>query len=122
MSAPPLNEAALISDGARFYNPAEAISPVVEATPETKQSVSPPQNKTRHKLHILEKMADSLCFVITRYKARIDSLQREVELLKEAKSRLEFKNDGLKRDIREVERSYANIKAQKDSLKAELDN
>ncbi|KAH8595105.1 hypothetical protein B0O99DRAFT_672309 [Bisporella sp. PMI_857] len=58
---------------------------------------------------------------LTRYKARIDSLQREVELLKDAKSKVKFKNDSLKRDIREVERSYANIKAQKDSLKAELD-
>lgn len=52
--------------------------------------------------------------------ARIDLLQREVELLKDAKRELELKNDGLKRDISEVERSYADIKAQKDSLKAEL--
>ncbi|KAG9241305.1 hypothetical protein BJ878DRAFT_483070 [Calycina marina] len=135
MSAPPLNKAVPISDGASFYNPVEAISQVVETTPETGEGVSPPQNSTqsmrglclqvadskslliyhpraRHKLHILVKMTDLLYFVL---------LQREVELLKDAKRKLELENEDLKRDIREVERLYADIKAQKDSLKAELE-
>lgn len=44
ISAPPLDEAAPISDGARFYNPVEAISHVVETTQEASESVSPPHN------------------------------------------------------------------------------
>jgi len=53
--------------------------------------------------------------------ARISSLQRENDLVKDAQRKLESKYDGLVRGIREVERSLENTKAQTDSLRAVLD-
>ncbi|KAH9205176.1 hypothetical protein DL95DRAFT_492337 [Leptodontidium sp. 2 PMI_412] len=50
----------------------------------------------------------------TRSKAHIGVLREELELVKDAKVKLEFRIDELRRDMREVE-------AQKDSLKADLE-
>ncbi|PVH74929.1 hypothetical protein DL98DRAFT_518967 [Cadophora sp. DSE1049] len=53
--------------------------------------------------------------------AHIGILQGEIELVRDAKMKLEFKIDELRREMRELEKSYKNIKAQRDSLKAELE-
>ncbi|KAH6719527.1 hypothetical protein BKA61DRAFT_669855 [Leptodontidium sp. MPI-SDFR-AT-0119] len=58
---------------------------------------------------------------LTKPKADIGVLQGEIELIKDAKMKLEFKINELRREMREVEQSYKNIKAQRDSLKAELE-
>jgi hypothetical protein len=210
MSAPPLSEARPISDGASFYNPAEAISHPVEATSETGEGMSPPQNNTqglrgsipplggfeiavdlpledpvqasyigedgrfallREIDNMFRKMAENssgssasipqetlrllpgilrtlIQFVgelqaknsqlhmshamrqatqenlqagDLQMEARISSLQRENDLVKDAQRKLESKYDGLVRGIREVERSLENTKAQTDSLRAVLD-
>ncbi|KAH6699897.1 hypothetical protein BKA61DRAFT_681898 [Leptodontidium sp. MPI-SDFR-AT-0119] len=133
MSALPLGEASPNSVGPSFYNPTDATYFPHETTPEIAEGIALPLNNdtTPGLLDIhfeigadVDTLEPSYISEDSRFSllcADIGVLQGEIELIKDAKMKLEFKINELRREMREVEQSYKNIKAQRDSLKAELE-